>query len=126
MHTVEENKRGITNLEIRDAEKARSAYNLVGHPSAADFEHVVRGNMLKNFSIIVTDIKNSDTIYGPDIGYLRGKSIRKNRNINAGLCENPRADKIKNKTIELSVDVIFFNKIPFMISLGNNMKFATI
>ena len=30
------------------------------------------------------------------------------------------------KIIELSVDVMFVNKIPFVISLGKNMKFTTI
>ena len=30
------------------------------------------------------------------------------------------------KTIELTVDVMFVNKIPFVISLGENMKFTTI
>ena len=30
------------------------------------------------------------------------------------------------KTIELSVDVIFVNKTPFMISLGKSMNFTTI
>ena len=30
------------------------------------------------------------------------------------------------KAIELAVDVMFFNKIPFVISLGKNVKFTTI
>ena len=30
------------------------------------------------------------------------------------------------KTIELTVDLMFVNKIPFVISLGKNMKFTTI
>ena len=77
MHTVQENKGGFTNREIRDAEKARSAYNMVGRPSAADFERMVRGNMFQNCPIIVTDIKNSHTIFGPYIGSLRGKTVRK-------------------------------------------------
>ena len=47
MHTVEEDKQGFKNREIRDAEKARSAYNMVGCPPAADFERMVHGNMLK-------------------------------------------------------------------------------
>ena len=38
----------------------------------------------------------------------------------------PEQIKDRMKTIELSVDVMFVNKIPFVISLGNNMKFTTI
>ena len=47
VHTFQEKKEGFTNIEIRDAEKSISPYNMVGRPSAADFERMVRGNMLK-------------------------------------------------------------------------------
>ena len=38
----------------------------------------------------------------------------------------PEQIKYKMKTIELSVDVMFVNKIPFVVSLGKNMRFTTI
>ena len=38
----------------------------------------------------------------------------------------PEQTKEKIKTIELTVDVIFFKKIPFVILLGKNTKFTTI
>ena len=56
VHTVWEKKEGFTNREIRDKEKSRSAYNMVGRSSSADFESMVRGNIFKNISISVTDI----------------------------------------------------------------------
>ena len=48
VHSVQENKEGFTNQEIQDTEKARSTYNIVGRPLAADFERMVRGKMLEN------------------------------------------------------------------------------
>ena len=48
VHTPEESKQGFKNQEIRDAEKARYAYNMVGRPTAADFERMVFGKMLKS------------------------------------------------------------------------------
>ena len=51
VHTVQENKEGIMNREIRDTEKERYAYNMVGHPSSVYSKHMVRGNMLKNFPL---------------------------------------------------------------------------
>ena len=65
VHTVEENKQGFTNQEIRDAEKSRSAYNMVGRPSAADFERMVRGNMLKKIPVRVRDIKTITQSFAP-------------------------------------------------------------
>ena len=75
VRTFEENKEGFTNREIRDTEKARSAYNMVGRPSAAYFERMVRGNALKNCPVSVNNIKNAHTIFGPDIGSLRGRIV---------------------------------------------------
>ena len=40
--------------------------------------------------------------------------------------EFPKQIKYKVRTIELSVDIMFVNKTPFVISLGKNMKFTTI
>ena len=40
--------------------------------------------------------------------------------------EIPEHIKDRMKTIELSVDIMFLNKIPFLISLGENMRFITI
>ena len=74
VHTVQENKEGSTNLEIQDAEKSRSTYNVVGRPSAAYFKRMIRGNMLKNCSI---SVRNAHKIFGPDIGSLSGKTARK-------------------------------------------------
>ena len=57
--TVQENKEGFTNREIKDAKESRCAYNMVGRPSAADFKRMVHGNMLNKCLISVTDIKNA-------------------------------------------------------------------
>ena len=70
---------------------------MMGRPSAADFERMVRGNMLKKFPISVTDIKNAHIIFGPDIRSLRGKTVRKNRNSNVRLCGNPQTEKRKDE-----------------------------
>ena len=91
---------------------------MVGRPSAADFERMLCSNMLNFFPVSVTDIENSHTIFGPSISSLRVKTVRKNRNSDFRLCGNPQTDKIKMKTIELTVVAMFVNKILFVISLG--------
>ena len=42
---------------------------------------MVRGNILKNCPINVTDIKNTHTIFGPDVRSLCGKTVRKKSEI---------------------------------------------
>ena len=99
---------------------------MVGRPSSADFERMVCYNMLENISIHVTDIKDAHTIFGPNVGSLRGKIVRKTETVMSDYVEIPEQIKYRMKTIELSVNVMFINKIPFMVLFGKNMKFTTI
>ena len=46
-------------------------------PSERDFENMVRSNMIVNYPVTFSDIKNSKLIFGPDITSLKGKSVRK-------------------------------------------------
>ena len=92
---------------------------MVGRPSAADFERMVHGKTFKIKPISVTDIKNAHTIFGPNIGSLRGKIARKKtETVMPDYVKIPEHIKGKMKTIELTVDVMFVNKTPFVISLG--------
>ena len=50
---------------------------VVGHRSAADFKRMVSGNMIKFWY----QYKNAHTIFGPDIGPLRGKTVRKTETV---------------------------------------------
>ena len=119
VQTLQENKEAFTKREIKDAEKERSAYNMVGRPSAADFEQMVRGNMLKNCPVSVTDIKNAHTIFGPDVGSLHCKTVRrKSETVMSNYVALTKQTKEKNKTVEVTVDMLFVKKIPFLISLG--------
>ena len=72
---------------------------------------------VKIFSHYHYRYKNTHTIFVPDIGALRGKKV-KSRNSDVGLCGNPQTDKRKDEEIELTSDVMFVNKILFVISLG--------
>ena len=71
-------------------------------------------------------MKNAHTTFGLDIGSLRVKIIRKTETVMSDYVAIPEQIKDRMKTIGLSVDVIFVNKIPFVISLGKSMKFTTI
>ena len=72
---------------------------------------------VKNFPISVTSIKNAYTIFGPNIGSLRGKTVIKTETVMLDYMAIPKQIKYKMKTIELTVDVMFVNNIPFVISL---------
>ena len=77
VHTVERNSEGFTNHQVTDTENARQAYNMVVCPSPRDSERMVRGNMIRNFPITIADVHNAHKCFVPDIGPLRGKTVRR-------------------------------------------------
>ena len=79
---------------------------------------------VKKIRISVTNIKSDHTIFGPDIVSLLGKRVKKK--IMSDYAAIRKQIKDRMKAIELFVDVIFVNKIPFVISLGKNNNFTTI
>ena len=42
-----------------------------------DFENMVRSNMIVNFTVTFSDVKNAKLIFGPDITSLKGKLVRR-------------------------------------------------
>ena len=76
VQTVKGSAGGFTNRQVTTARQACCAYNMVGRPSPRDFERMLCANMIKNFPIIVADIKNAHTIFVPDGGSIRSKTVQ--------------------------------------------------
>ena len=70
---------------------------MVGRPSVADFERMIRGNTFKKIMISVTNIKTLTQSLSLTSATSAVKQYEKNRNSDVGLCRNPRKDKIKNE-----------------------------
>ena len=62
---------------MNGANMARRLYAMVGRPSIKDFKGMIWAHLLKNCPITVDDIDNAEQICGPDIGALKGKTVRK-------------------------------------------------
>jgi hypothetical protein len=75
--TMEENRKFYTERQFQRAKKARELYYSLGTPSLKDFKAMVTMNFIKNNPISLEDIKLAESIFGPDIGSLKGKTTRK-------------------------------------------------
>ena len=51
--------------------------HLLVFPSERYFEKMVRSNMIVNFPVTFSDVKNAKLIFGPDITSLKGKAVRR-------------------------------------------------
>ena len=77
LNTVDENKHFFTRQQFARAKLARELYNALGTPSLADFKAIIRMNLIVNNPITQKDIDIAESIFGPEIGSLKGKTIRK-------------------------------------------------
>ena len=74
VQTVEENKKMHTKREIQRAKRTRELYHAMDIPSVNDFKAIIRMNTIANYPVTVQDIDLAETIFGPDIGSLKGKT----------------------------------------------------
>jgi hypothetical protein len=56
--------------------KARELQVTIGQPSTKEFIRLVSKNQLPNFLITKVDIAAAEYIFGPDLGTLKGKTVR--------------------------------------------------
>ena len=91
LDTVSENREGFTWREYEGDREARIAMHLLGFPSERYFENMARSNIIVNFPVTFSDVKNAKLIFGPDITSLKGKSVRRKlASIVADYVEIPR------------------------------------
>ena len=128
VNTVEGNRSSYSIAHYRQAVAARKLQIKIGRPSSSDFINIVRNNLLPNCPITVEDIKTAEDIFGTDIGCLQGKTTRRRpHQARIDMVDRlPTEVMARYKNITLCCDVMFINKIPFLITISRNLKFGTV
>jgi len=82
--------------------------------------------MLRNCPISKADIAAAEDIFGPNLGWLKGKTVRRNNDHVPSLVANVPYDIIKlYKDVSLSFDIMFVNKIAFVVTVSQHIRFGT-
>ena len=63
--------------QIARAKEARNNYHAMGTPSIPDLLAMMRMNLVKNCPITTDDVRLAEKIFGPDIGTIKGKMVRR-------------------------------------------------
>jgi hypothetical protein len=127
VNTVEDNESTYTNREYSQATLARKLQNIIGRQSARTFLKIIETNQLKDCPILRGDVLAADDIFGPNVGSLKGKTVRQ-----GGIHVNPEYHQIpmtimeKYRELTLCVDVMFVNKLPFLVTISRGIKFGTV
>jgi hypothetical protein len=99
--------------------------DVVGGPSTRDCVKIVEGGMLRNCPITRADVLAAEDIFGPNMGSLKGKTVRRKNMHVPSLVADVRCDIVKmHKDVALCFDVMFVNKIAFLVTFSRNLGFA--
>jgi len=83
--------------------------------------------MIPDCPFTTDNIKHSDTLFGPDLATIRGKTVwHKPTRVVTDYVDIPRALVDINKQVTLAVDVMFVNSVPFLVSVSRAINLITI
>jgi hypothetical protein len=124
--TVKDNMTKFSAYDKSKAKLARSVQQRIGRPSTKDYIRYVRDNLIPNCPVTVQDIENSELIWGPDLGSLKGKTVRRKSPVVAVQSHTiPLGIMQKYRDVTLSIDVMKVNGIPFLNTISKHIKFGS-
>jgi len=128
VNTVVENMEHFSKKEIERAKTARELYIKIGRPSRKSFIHIVNNNLIRECPITCDDINRAEHIFGPDIGTLKGKTVRTQPSAvpTRNLIPLPMSIQTWHKNITLCADIFFLNGIPFLHTISKDLYLRTV
>ena len=126
--TVADNASNYTHADYSCALLARKTQQIIGRPSIWDYIRYVENNLIPNCPVTRRDIVAAEHIFGPDVGSLKGKTMRK-WPIGVGLYDHtpiPSGIVEQYRGIILAVDVLSVNRLPFIATISRYIHFGTV
>jgi hypothetical protein len=126
INLVDDIKGEYTKREYRDAALARKVQNIMMFPNARAYSRIVDSNQLANCPVKRSNITAAERIFGPNLSGLKGKTVYRN-----GPPVTGRIDRIlpnirdRYQCVVLGVDIMFVNKIPFLITVARGLRIGT-
>ena len=127
VQTVTENEKGYSKRQLTDARTVQDLYAKVGYPSIKDFANMVKENMIMSFPITIEDVRRTENINSPSVQALKGKTTRTKPSlvVVSDYVAVPHTIFKGNRNVTLSLDVMFVNRIQFLTSISQHLKFTT-
>jgi hypothetical protein len=74
-----------------------------------------------------SDILAAEAIFGPNVNALKGKTVRHGEfHVKSDILPIPRNILSLYHEVTLCIDIMYVNKIAFLVTISRNIKFATI
>jgi len=112
---------------VQSATLARKVQNIIMHPSSQQYWKITAHNLLPHCPVNAADVTAVDDIYGINIELLKGKTVsRPGPAVKDNIKGLPRWALEQHSTVVLCVDIIFINKVAFLVTTSCNIKFGTV
>jgi hypothetical protein len=106
VNTVNGNQYKYSKKFYFQAELARKLQRVIGRPSTQEYVQILTNNLFPNFLVTLGDLTTANNIIGPDIGSLKGKTVRKTQKaIIESNTPIPRDIYEKYKLVTLCIDI---------------------
>jgi len=124
--TVKDQANNYTRRDLERAQDARQMQNIIMHPS----DHILAKNAIRylaNCPVTEHDVRVANDIFGANLGSLKGKTVhRPNPHVQAGIAPVPPDILSRHRDVTLAIDIMFVNKIPFLVTVSRALKFVTV
>ena len=126
VNTVAGNEEGYTKRQLKEAKAARELQAIVGSPSTADLKAMLNSNQIANCPVTSEHVDRAETIYGPSIANLKGKTVRKKpESVVSDYVAVPKEIVEANKDVAIAADIFFVNKNAFLATISEKIKLTT-
>jgi hypothetical protein len=126
VNTVEDNSTKYSQRDYSKAKMARKIQHIIGRPSTKTFLSIVDRNLLPNCPVTRADIIAAERIFGPDVGSLKGKTVRRTpAPVETDMLAIPESILSRYQKVTVSGDIMFVNKLPFFVTISRHIKFST-
>jgi hypothetical protein len=126
VNTLEENKSFYTNREIARAKAAREYFHAMGTPSIPDLLAMIRMNLVKDCPITTEDVRLAEKIFGPDVGTIKGKTVRRTpAPVVKDEIDIPAELIQAQKNVTLDMDGLTVNTQKFLTTISRKLYYRT-
>ena len=123
--TVEYKTNKYTVRKYSNAKKVHEVQNIIDRPSTQDLIKYVEKNLTLNCPVKRQNILRAEDIFGPNIRLLKGKpTCTTQKHVEIKLQDMPQEIMEKHRKVKLAIDMMFINKIPFIIGVVNVLSYV--
>ena len=129
LSTVAAQKKLFSQREIKAADRARALYRKIGRPAEAEFQALLRRNLIQNCPVTADDAKRALIIYGPDVATLKGKMTHNSASERVPTYQAvpiPPSVLKHHSQITLCIDFFFVQGHPFFHTISRAIGFRTV